>query len=230
MKVLFLVNPHSGTRKTYDVADVIREHCGGWTYDLRASQRKEDLDAMIADAVRDGFDVAYAVGGDGTVHEIAKRLVGKPIALGILPTGSGNGFARHIGLPIEPRASLDACQLGTIVSIDSGEVNGIPFLGVMGVGFDATVAHAFAASKVRGLRTYVKEGFFAFLRYKPEEYELTVDGRTLRRRAFVIAISNSSQYGNDARIAPEASLQDGLLDVVIVSNVTLIGALQLVVR
>lgn len=231
MKVLFLVNPRSGKRKTYDVAELIRARCGGWTFELQASERKEDLDAILENAAANGFDVAYAVGGDGTVHEIAKRLVGKPLALGILPTGSGNGFARHIGLPIEPGASLDACQRGTLVTIDTGEVNGVPFLGVMGIGFDAEVAHRFANSTTRGLRTYVMEGIRAFRRYRAAEYELIVDGVTVRRKAYVIAVSNSSQYGNDARIAPEASLQDGLLDVVIIDDkVSLFGAIGLVVR
>ena len=231
MKVLFLVNPKSGKKKTYDVAELIRARCGGWTYELQASQRKEDLDGLLDQAAANGFDVAYAVGGDGTVHEVAKRLVGKPLALGILPTGSGNGFARHLGLPIEPGASLDACQTGSLVTIDTGEVNGIPFLGVMGIGFDAEVAHRFANSTTRGLRTYVIEGLRAFRSYRAEEYELTVDGVTVRRKAFVIAVSNSSQYGNDARIAPDASLQDGLLDVVIIDDkVSIFGALELVVR
>ena len=231
MKVLFIVNPRSGPRRAIDVAAVIRERCGGWTYELRnAPDVKDELVQVVDEAERGGFDVVYAVGGDGTVHEVAKRLVHRPIALGILPTGSGNGFARHIGLPIDAARSLDACQSGPVVTIDTGEVNGTPFLGVMGIGFDAEIAHRFAASSTRGMRTYVKEGLRAFRTYRPQEYELTVDGRTFRRTAWVVAVSNSSQYGNDAKIAPAASLQDGLLDVVIVKDVGLIGALQLVIR
>jgi YegS/Rv2252/BmrU family lipid kinase len=230
LKVLFLINPKSGTRRSYDVADIIHARCGGWTYEVRPSESKEALDGIIDGAVRDGFDVVYAVGGDGTVHEIAKRLVGKPIALGILPTGSGNGFARHIGLPMQPAASLDACQRGSIITIDSGEVNGTPFLGVMGAGFDAEIAHRFASSKVRGFRTYVKAGLGAFFTYRCETYEITIDGRTFTRRAFVVAVSNSSQYGNDAKIAPDASLRDGLLDLVIADEVSVIGALKLLYR
>ena len=136
-----------------------------------------------------------------------------------------------LDLPMEPGASLDSCQRGTIVTIDSGEANGIPFLGVMGIGFDAEIAHRFATSTTRGLRTYIREGIRAFRNYRAEEYEITVDGVTVRRKAFVVAVSNSSQYGNDARIAPDASLQDGILDVVLIDDkVSLFGALQLVVR
>jgi YegS/Rv2252/BmrU family lipid kinase len=172
----------------------------------------------------------FAVGGDGTVHEVAKRLIGTELALGVVPMGSGNGFARHVGLPIAMQASLAVCGEGRIVTIDTATVNGAPFLGVMGLGFDALVAHRFAEQSTRGLRTYVNEGLSAFARYRPEEYEIEIDGRRTSRRAFVVAVANSSQYGNNARIAPIASLQDGLLDVVTVADVSFLSALPLLVR
>jgi YegS/Rv2252/BmrU family lipid kinase len=232
VKSLFLVNAKSGTRRKYDVRELIRETCSDWTagYEILASERKEDLDAMIDDAERNGFEIVYAVGGDGTVHEIAKRLIGRKLALGILPTGSGNGFARHIGLPLEPRASLRACNARRIVTIDTAIVNDMPFLGVMGIGFDAVVADRFANAGTRGLATYVKVGARAFFSFAAEEYEIEVDGRELKEKAFVIAIANSGQYGNDARIAPLASLQDGLLDLVIVAKQSLPSALSLIVK
>src|SRR5207253_10113364 len=113
LKALFIVNPKSGAKRGYDVDALIRAHCS-LEHTIVSSARKEDLDPMIETAARDGFDVVYAVGGDGTVHEIAKRLVGTELALGILPTGSGNGFARHLGLPVEPIASLGSCGDGVI--------------------------------------------------------------------------------------------------------------------
>jgi YegS/Rv2252/BmrU family lipid kinase len=219
MKTLFLVNARSGVRRKYDVAELIRETASGDAVEVRPTNSKEELDEVIDDAERSGFEVVYAVGGDGTVHEIAKRLVGRQLALGILPTGSGNGFARHIGLPVEPRASLRACAGRRIAVIDTAAVNGLPFVGVMGIGFDAWIADRFAASSVRGLKTYVQIGTKGYFAYVPETYTLTIDGQTLERRAWAIAIANTSQYGNDARIAPLASLQDGLLDVVIIRNV-----------
>jgi YegS/Rv2252/BmrU family lipid kinase len=217
MKALFVINERSGRKRGYDVAEVIR---GAWKFEHEIARcaRKEDLDALIDDAERRGIDVVFAVGGDGTVHETAKRLAGRGPALGILPTGSGNGFARHIGLPLDAAASLAACGAGRIVEIDTATVNEHAFLGVMGIGFDAVIAERFASSTVRGLQTYVKEGLRAFAAFDAEEYELTVNGETLRRDAFVIAIANSGQYGNNARVAPLASLQDGLLDVVIIGK------------
>lgn len=232
MKCLFVVNARSGPRRNVDVAQFIREHCAReqMPFELHPCERKEDLDGVIAHAEQERYDVLFAVGGDGTVHEVAKRLIGKEVALGIVPTGSGNGFARHVGLPLALRASLATCNSGRIATIDTATVNGIPFLGVMGAGFDALIAHRFAESSKRGMRTYVKKGLFAFAEYEPGSYEIEIDGQTLRRRAFVVAVANSSQYGNNARIAPLASLQDGLLDLVTVEDVSVLSALPLLVR
>src|SRR5688500_8660508 len=131
--------------------------------------RKEDLDGMIDAAESDGVDVVFAVGGDGTVHETAKRLAGRKPALGIVPTGSGNGFARHIGLPLDLAAALASCAGGRIETIDTASVNEHPFLGVMGIGFDAVVAERFASSSTRGLETYVREGLRAFSDFQCED-------------------------------------------------------------
>lgn len=219
MRVLFIVNRRSGARRRRDIARVIRESCP-WDYGIAESERKEDLDWIMAEAEGAGTDVVYAVGGDGTVHEIAKRLIGKPMALGILPTGSGNGFARHIGLPMNPGISLRSCSRVRIEEIDTATVNGIPFVGTMGIGFDAWVAEQFASSTVRGLQTYAAIALRGFLGYQAAEYEIEIDGVEQKRPALIIAIANASQYGNNARIAPLASLQDGLLDVVIIDRLS----------
>lgn len=226
MKTLFLINTRSGTARKYDIGALIRETCADWktAFEIAPCERKEDLDAIIDGAERDGYDVVYAVGGDGTVHEIAKRLAGRDLALGILPIGSGNGFARHIGLPMDARASLRACGARRIVTIDTAEVNGIRFLGVMGIGFDAWIADRFAVAGSRGFMTYVRVGVREVLKYRAEEYDIDIDGQARRMKAKVITIANSSQYGNDAKIAPHASAQDGLLDVVTIADVSLLAA------
>lgn len=229
MNALFLVNERSGKRRGFDVVELITR-ASPFAHRIVHTARKEDVDAIVDDAERDGVDVVYAVGGDGTVHETAKRLIGRKPALGILPIGSGNGFARHIGLPTDPEASLKACGQCRIETIDTATVNGDAFLGVMGIGFDAMVADRFASSHVRGLETYVKEGLRAFAEFKAEQYEIVANGETLRRAAFVVAVANSGQYGNNARIAPLASLQDGLLDVVIVDDARIIDAAFLLAR
>lgn len=229
MKALFLVNERSGRKRDFDIRDVIRRTTP-FEHEIVGCARKEDVDGIIDRAESDGFDVVFAVGGDGTVHETAKRLIGRKPALGILPIGSGNGFARHIGLPVDPATTLASCRGGRIVTIDTAAVNGNPFLGVMGIGFDAAVSDRFASSNVRGLQTYLKEGIRAFAEYEAEDYEITCAGETRREKAFVIAIANASQYGNNARIAPLASLQDGLLDVVVVHDLKLLTAPLLIAR
>lgn len=229
MKALFVINERSGRRRNRDIEALVRDNWDG-PYTIEACGAKEDLDAIVDRAEAEGFDVVYAVGGDGTVHETAKRLIGRTPALAILPTGSGNGFARHIGMPVDPAAALKSCRGGRIVTIDTAEVNGHAFLGVMGIGFDAIVADRFAASTTRGLETYVKEGLVAFAHFQAEEYEVMANDQMIRQKAFVIAVANSGQYGNNARVAPLASLRDGLLDVVIVNDTTLIGAAMLLAR
>jgi diacylglycerol kinase (ATP) len=221
MKTLFLVNARSGVNRRLDLAPLIRESWE-WEHEIVACGPTEDLDDVIRSAAANGVRICYAVGGDGTVHEVAKRLVNTDLTLGILPTGSGNGLARHLGLPLELRASLRACSALRIETIDTATANGMPFVNTMGIGFDAWVADAFSSAGTRGLQTYVRVGLRGLARYAPEEYELTIDGETTRRRAFVIAVANASQYGNNARIAPLASLQDGLLDVTLIEHASLL--------
>jgi YegS/Rv2252/BmrU family lipid kinase len=229
VKTLFIVNERAGAKRAYAIADVIRR-TSPFEHEIVSCAAKEDLDAIIERAERDGVEIIFAAGGDGTVHETAKRLIGRNLVLGVLPIGSGNGFARHIGLPIDPFATLRSCSGGRIVAIDTAIVNDHPFLGMLGLGFDALIADRFAASNVRGLGTYIREGIRAFIDFAAEEYEVTANGTTLRKRAFIIAVANSGQYGNNARVAPLASLQDGLLDLVILDDTRLIDVPFLVAR
>lgn len=229
MKALFVVNARSGKRRDFDVAELIRAS-PAFESEVASTASIAELDALIARAEAEAFDVVFAVGGDGTVHETARRLIGRKPALGVLPIGSGNGFARHIGIPVDPAEALSSCGGGRIVSIDTATVNAHPFLGVMGVGFDAVVAERFASSDVRGLETYVREALRAFIDFKADEYVITANGETFTQRAFVVAVANSGQYGNNARIAPLASLRDGLLDVVLIADTHLLDAAFLLAR
>lgn len=230
MKALFVVNARSGARRRQGIEALIGEACTHLEHDIVACGAKEELDEIVSHAERDGVDVIYAVGGDGTVHETAKRLIGRRLALGVVPTGSGNGFARQIGLPMNLRASLQSCRGGRIVTIDTARVNGMPFLATMGVGFDATVAEAFARAGTRGLRTYLRVGLREARRFTARQYEVDVDGVPRTLRAFAVVVANAAHYGNNARIAPPASLQDGVLDVVTVRDITFLQAIALVPR
>lgn len=230
MKPLFILNARSGAVRTRDLPAMIRRCCQLEEYDIAGCERKEDLDSLVARARRDGFDAIVAVGGDGTVHETARRLVGGPLALGVVPTGSGNGFARHMNLPMEPDDAVRALAHAHPVSIDTAEVNGFPFVGVMGIGFDAEVAHRFATLPERGLRAYVRAGLAAIGGYEARRYELEIDGERIVTTAMLVTVANTSQYGNDARIAPHASVTDGALDVVIVRDAGLHASPLLLAR
>jgi diacylglycerol kinase (ATP) len=224
VKPLFVVNARSGANRALDMPRVIRETCDV-EHRVFACDRKEDVDHAIAHAAADGHDVIVAVGGDGTVHEVAKRLIGSKLALAIVPTGSGNGFARHHGVPMSHRAAIRALRRANRITIDTGEVNGAPFIGVMGIGFAARIAHQFAELPQRGLRSYVRAALGSFFRYRCNDYEIEIDGATTRHRAFLVEIANTAHWGNGFRIAPQASTRDGLLDLVVISPISLVDAL-----
>jgi YegS/Rv2252/BmrU family lipid kinase len=223
VKALFVVNARSGPTRGRDMASVIRATCT-LDYEIVACERKEDLDDIVAEALRSGVEAVIAVGGDGTVHEVAKRLIGTRLALGIIPTGSGNGFAHHHHIPTNARAAVRMLADAKRVVIDTAEVNGAPFIGVMGIGYAALIAHRFADLPKRGFRSYVRAALSAFLNYQPEEYEIGADtgalAGTQKRRAFLVEIANTAHWGNNFRIAPEASVLDGMLNVVIVDPIS----------
>ena len=221
VKVTFIINPIAGRRQR-PIEQVIRT-CMGDRCEIRTWSEIGQIDRII-DEIEDDVDVVAAVGGDGTVHEIGKRLVGKRAALAIIPTGSGNGLARHLGVPLDPAAAIRQIDQCTIETIDVGRIDDDVFLGVCGVGFDAVVAHRFAAAGTRGIETYIREGLLTYTGYEVEHYSITLDDESIETDAFLVAIANSGQYGNDARIAPFASLRDGLLDIAILRSGSLIKA------
>jgi YegS/Rv2252/BmrU family lipid kinase len=233
VRALFLVNARSGRGR--DVAQLSRmidaaSRAARWDFAIEETREKDDLDRIITGDSFAAADVIYAVGGDGTVNEVGRRLIGTNKTLGILPTGSGNGLARHLLLPLDIERSLAAMPTGVSTAIDTATVNGIPFLGTFGIGFDAVVADRFARAGTRGIETYIREAMKAFISYKPQPYEIDVDGEILSETAFVVAVANSNQYGNDARIAPNASLRDGLLDVCVLRNARIIDAPDIIQR
>ncbi|PWJ59850.1 diacylglycerol kinase family enzyme [Dyadobacter jejuensis] len=150
-----------------------------------------------------------AIGGDGTVNEVGSALVTGPVPLGILPMGSGNGLARHLGLPLKPQNALNRLFTGKPKLVDSALLNDIPFFCTAGIGFDAYVGNLFSQEKRRGLLSYMKVSFQSYWDYEPQR--ITLNG--VAQDAFSITIANAGQYGNNAWIAPQASLQDGMLDI-----------------
>lgn len=217
-RAMLIINPISGTGKKKGLPEMVQQKMSslGYDLDIRFTTGRGDATRLAHEAVDKGLDAVLAAGGDGTVNETAQALCGSSVALGIIPSGSGNGLARHIGIPVNARASLDVIAEDNIVECDYGTVNSRPFFCTFGVGFDAAVSHAFAKQSRRGLITYMKSALSQYLNYKPETYTISANGKVLTERAFVIACCNASQYGNNAYVAPDASIRDGLLDIVII--------------
>jgi YegS/Rv2252/BmrU family lipid kinase len=176
------------------------------------------------------YDVVVAVGGDGTVNEVARGLLHSDTALGIIPMGSGNGLARHLHLPLNFRKAIETIRSGDTQIIDAAEINEKIFFCTAGVGFDALIGNLFNQRGKRGLYHYIGLSTKKALQYMPREYLIHIDGTSLRRRAFLITVANASQWGNNAYIAPEANISDGWLDIVILNEYSLIEAPLLLPR
>jgi YegS/Rv2252/BmrU family lipid kinase len=229
MKLRFVINPRSGRPRR--IAAII-----GLLKDL-LSQRALDADMVTTEGPGHATEIArdaaaagclriVAVGGDGTVNEVAQALIHTPAALGLVPCGSGNGLALHLGLP---RSLAEALELATgtagrIAELDTGTANGLPFVNVMGLGLDADVSRRFNGLRRRGLPAYTRTVLAAFLGRRTERCRVSVGGHHEVVDALLVAVANSDQYGNQAKIAPHARVDDGVLDLVAVRPVGLAGA------
>jgi YegS/Rv2252/BmrU family lipid kinase len=223
---IVIVNPIAGTgrrpaaaaRRLALASELARG--GGTDVDVVATTGPGHAHELATAAVARGARVCVAWGGDGTVNEVAAALVRRDAALGIVPAGSGNGLARELGIPSSARAAFDAALSGRERTIDCGELGGRLFVNVAGIGLDARVAHAFAASgrERRGFVRYVAMTLRELFASTPEEHTIRVDETTFRTRALIVAVANGRQYGNGVRIAPHARLDDGRLDVVVIEH------------
>lgn len=162
------------------------------------------------------FDTVVAVGGDGTVNEVASAIVDTDTSLGIVPFGSGNGLSRFLGIPMDTKDAIKNLSSGRTEIIDSARINGQPFFNMAGMGFDAHISEIFSHGKKRGFISYIKSSIKEVVGYQPQNYHLDIDGKKYDYKAFMLSIANSSQYGNNVHISPKASLQDGLLDVCVI--------------
>lgn len=223
-KIIFIVNPISGTQSKELILGLLDEKIDKQKYNWRVvyTERAGHAIEIAAQAAQEKVDMVVAIGGDGTINEIARSLVHTDTALGIIPCGSGNGLARHLHIPMEPKKALEILNEGITDLIDYGKINGTSFFCTCGLGFDAFVSLKFANAGKRGLLTYLEKTLQESLKYEPETYELETEDGTSRYKAFLIACGNASQYGNNAYIAPQATLTDGLLDVTILEPFTML--------
>jgi len=217
MKIRFIVNTISGTGKQRGIEAVIEEYTD-FEYDTVFTNKSGDATRLSQIAVDEKIDVVIAVGGDGTVNECAKAIIGSKTALGVIPCGSGNGFAFHFGMKKDIRKAILQLNSCAISVIDSCTANNIPFVNVSGIGFDAHIAHLFSDLKERGFLNYLKLIKNEIFTYKVKDYKLNYNGKSKEVKANLIAFANASQYGNDFCIAPKANASDGLIDFVIVKE------------
>ncbi len=227
-KIVFIMNPISGTGSKEAIPHLIDSTLDKelFDYEIRMTERAGHASEIASEARDRHVDIVVAVGGDGTVNEIARSIVHSTTALGILPCGSGNGLARHLLLPMNLRKSLEVINQCEIHELDYGVINDYPFFCTCGMGFDAFVSMKFAESGKRGPISYAENILREGLKYKPETYTLEDETGTKQYKAFLISCANASQYGNNAYIAPQASMSDGLMDVVIMEPFDVIEAPQ----
>lgn len=232
-KYLVIINPISGGKTKDKLPGIINDAFSGKAeFEIHIwANPEEDLEAYIKNKIdSEGFNIIIAAGGDGTINKIAGIISETSAALGIIPLGSGNGFARFLKIPVDMKKSVEVILSGKIIEIDRGEINNRKFFCTAGVGFDAHIGRLFAVAGKRGPLKYIQIIMREFYKYKSEEYELNIDGKTIKRKAFFIAFANANQYGNEAQIAPEADIQDGLLNITILKPFPVIVAPFLAIR
>lgn len=215
-KIRFIINPHSGTEDKSTLEAHIRKNLDlhQFSYEIFYTSGPKEATALSKEAASLGYDLVVAVGGDGTVNEVGKGLIGTETALGIIPSGSGNGFAKHLHIPAQIEEALRTIQDFRTQKIDTIQANDEYILGVGGIGFDAHISWKFAESKQRGLASYAILVFKEYPGYTSRIYQLTVDGKLMQRTALIVSFAKSTQYGNNFYIAPQAKLDDGLMHLI----------------
>lgn len=223
INTIFIVNPFSGIGRQKAIERKLRQHLNHDLFQYRVlyTERPQHATELSAKAIREEMDLIVAVGGDGTVNETARPMVGSKIPLGIIPSGSGNGLARHLKIPVETHKAIQVLNGFSTKQIDTVEANDQFFLSIAGVGFDAFVAKKMSKEKKRGFLKYFQIAFFEYLHYRPKKFSMVVDGKRVKRKALFISFANSDQFGYNTSIAPHAQIDDGMIDICIMKKVPL---------
>ena len=216
--ILFIINPIAGGKEKLKIPGLIDSYLDKTKFNPNYSftEYVGHGAELAEEAANKNFDIIVAVGGDGTINEVAAKVMQQQKILGVIPFGSGNGLARSLNIPINSKKAIQLINKLRVKVIDTAELNGRSFFNMAGMGFDAHISSVFANNKSRGLKGYIEMSLKEILTYKAQVYQLEIDGVSYRRSAFVISIANSSQYGNNVHISPNSSLTDGLLDVCII--------------
>lgn len=234
--IAFIINPISGAKETQNAKKKLPKlimqtlDMDQWLPNIVFTEYAGHATELAYQYARMGFDAVVAVGGDGTVNEVARGLKGTKTAMGVIPMGSGNGFARHLNIPIRPQKALEIINHSEPISVDYGLANGRLFVSTCGTGFDAVIADHFAGSNKRGFATYLRNIIKDVFSYSPQTYHIVGDGLDVSHRAFLITFANANQWGYEALIAPRASVQDGKMDIMIMSSNAILGSASLALR
>ncbi len=222
-KLVFIVNPFSGLGQKRALPNRLHRLLDHekYSFTIQFTEYPGHATLLAAEAVAAGANMIVAVGGDGSVNEVASALVGTETVLGILPAGSGNGFATHLGLGRNIDKAIKTLNEGHEITIDTCRLNDRPFFNLAGVGFDAQVAYRTKQSRFRGFWPYLKYALAEATTYRAANYQLHIDGKVMERECMIIAIANAPMYGYQFRIAPLAQLNDGLMEVMLLRKAPL---------
>jgi diacylglycerol kinase (ATP) len=231
-KILFIINPVSGRNRRKDMPELIKSEIDPAKLEasIAFTESRGHATELARNALKEGIGKIVAIGGDGTINETAKALINTGASFGVIPSGSGNGLARHLNIPLSADKALQLLNNARTISMDTGNVNGKAFFCTAGVGFDAHIGKVFADKKVRGFQTYISSAFNEFFRYKPGTYKMLINGSETHKEAFCITFANTSQYGNNAFICPDADVEDGHLDICVIEPFPLYVAFDLARR
>ncbi|MCC6702819.1 MAG: diacylglycerol kinase, partial [Fluviicola sp.] len=219
-KIRFIINPISGGVKKAKVPQMIEAHLDHtlFDYDIAITQYKRHAKSIAEESAKEGIDIVCAVGGDGSVHEVGTALIGTKCHLAIIPTGSGNGLARHLKIPLKtPEAIKNINQLHSIC-MDTALANDKPFLGVGGYGFDAFIAKRFDEYHIRGFWGYTQLVYEEYFSYNPPKMKIELPDETIKGKFLLCSIANSSEFGNGFVISPKSTVVDGQMELVLLSK------------
>jgi YegS/Rv2252/BmrU family lipid kinase len=227
--IWFIVNPISGGKNVHQsIVELIDNQLDKYLYlpKICYTEYAGHATKIATDAVKNNIPIVVAIGGDGTVNEVGKALIHTKTALGIIPTGSGNGLARELEIPMKAAKAIESLNTPVSKIIDVCYANEVPFFCTAGIGFDAHCADIFSKMKGRGLMNYIKVGLSEFWKYKPLECVFGADDYDV----FSITFGNASQFGNNAYITPSAIIDDGIIDCTIIIPPTTWQTLPLIAQ
>lgn len=220
-RILFIINPVAGVKRKNKIPLLINKYLdyNKYEYEVIYTESRGHATELATEAVKNKIDIVAVAGGDGSVNEVAKGLVGSLTCLAIIPSGSGNGLARHLGYSINIKSTLEIINAFNCKQIDVCKINDEYFFSLVGIGFDAFTAKVFSREETRGFLTYAWSAIKSLSAFDSFNFELIAKEKKISGKAFMINVCNSNQYGYNVKVAPNANLSDGLMDVIIVDDI-----------